>query len=72
MLLWCVVVHARWGGDTWVQGVEHMEGFGEYSERYTYPTRCLTFRDHLSERSVRAYIFDANIMIEAKKIFIGT
>ena len=33
-----------WGGDTLVEGVEHVEGSGVYRKICTYPISCFTVR----------------------------
>ena len=44
------------GGDTLVEGVEHVEGSGKYRELYTCPISCLAVRNLCRERSEWGYI----------------
>ena len=44
-----------WGGDTLVEGVEHVEGSGKYRELYTCPISCLTVCNLCRKRSGWGY-----------------
>ena len=51
-----MVGNASWGGDTLVEGVEHVEGSGKYRELYTCPISCLAGRNLCRERSEWGYM----------------
>ena len=51
-----MVGNVSWGGDTLLEGVEHVEGSGKYRELCTRPISCLAVRNLCRERSEWGYM----------------